>query len=201
MKGKTILASIVIEEAQRLSQQAAVVYFYCKYQDERKKTLTGVLRELLLQSLPHDQDVLPLLYEARAASAEAKLESPAVLKDLLQKVLKSADKVVIVIDGLDECDEPQRKQILSYLLPLLDEANRDSPGSARALFTSQDVADMRGKLRKAELIALTAQDNEVDIRAYTEHWASKIQNRFDLPSDEVQRITKHVTETAKGKFT
>ncbi len=158
------------------------------------------MRELLRQCLPYDLSVLPLLYDKCATSAESKLESPAVLKDLLQTVLKGADKLAIVIDGLDECDEPQRKLTLSYLLPLIEEANRDSPGSMRALFTSQDVADMRKQLRKAEVVALTAQDNAADIRAYTKHWALQIQARFDLPGDEVRRITKHVTETAKGRI-
>ncbi len=196
---KTILASVVIEEAEKLYPQAAILYFYCKYHDKDKKTLPAILRELLRQCLPHDAAALPFLYDKCATSAEAKLESPAMLKDLLQTVIKGADKVTIVIDGLDECDEPERKQTLSYLLPLIDDANRDSPGSVRALFTSQDVADMRRQLRKAEVMTLAARDNAADIRAYTEHWARQIQARFDLPSDHVERIIKHVTDMAKGK--
>ncbi len=161
------------------------MYFYRKYHDRRKKTLTAILYELLRQCLPHDPAVVPFQYDKCASSAESKLESPAVLKDLLQTVLKGANRLTIVINGLDECNEPQRKLTLAYLLPLIDEVNRNSPGSVRVLFTSQDVADMRKQLRKAELIALMAQDNAADVRAYTEHWALRIQARFDVPSDEV----------------
>ncbi len=177
-----------------------MLYFYCKYHDAQKRTMTAILRELLLQCLPHDAAVLPYLYAQCAASAEAKLESPAALKELFQTVLRGATQVAIVVDGLDECDEAERKQTLAFLRPLLDDANRDSPGSVRALFTSQDVADMRRHLRQAEVLVLTAQDNAEDIRAYTEYWAARIQARFNLPGDEVRRITEHVTETAKGKI-
>jgi hypothetical protein len=58
---------------------------------------------------------------------------------------------------------------------------------------------MRRHLHGAEVLALTERNNADDIHAYTEHWAAQIQARFRLPGDEVQRITEHVTETAKGK--
>ncbi len=161
--------------------------------------MTAILRELLLQYLLHDEAVLPYMYAQCAASAEAKLESPAALKELVQTVLRGASQLAIVVDGLDECDEAERKQTLAFLRQLLDDANRDSPGSVRALFASQDVANMRRHLRHAEVLALTAHDNAADIRAYTEHWTAQIQVRFDLPADEIRRITEHVTETAQGK--
>ncbi len=177
-----------------------MLYFYCKYHDAQKKTMAAILRELLLQCLPHDAAVLPYLYDQYTASAEEKLESPAVLKELLQTVLRGATQAtIIVVDGLDECDEAERKKTLAFLRPLLDDANRARPGSVRALFSSQDVPDMRRHLRGAEVLALTARDNADDIHAYTEYWAAQIQTRFKLPGDEVRRITEHVTETAKGK--
>jgi hypothetical protein len=199
--GKTILASVVIEKAETQNPQAAVIYFFCKYQDSHKNRMTAILRELLLQCGLRDPAVVSYLYEQCAATGERKLESPATLKDMLKTVVKGVDKVVIVIDGLDECEESERKQTLAYLLPLIEEANRDSPGSVRALFTSQDVADMRKQLRRAEVMALTPQDNAADIQSYTDYWASQIQVRFELRNDEVRRIIEHVTQTAKGKLT
>ncbi len=197
--GKTILASVVIEEAQKLNPHAAVVYFYCKYHDKGKNTLTAIARELLRQCVPHDPAVLPLMYDKRAASSEIRLDSLATLKDLLETVISSAAKVAIVIDGLDECEEPERKRTLAYLIPLIEQANRGVPGSVRALFTSQDLADMRTKLRRADVIALTAKDNMADIRAYTEHWALEIQRKFDLSGNDIGPITEQVTERAQGK--
>jgi hypothetical protein len=164
--------------------------------------MVAILRELLLQSLPRDPAVLPHLYDQCSASAEVKLESPAALKDLTQTVLTGADKLFMVIDGLDECDEPQRKQTLKFLLPLLAAANDKNPGSMRALFTSQDVADMQSQMRrKAEVITLTAKDNLPDIKLYTEYWSTEVGDRFELPADEVRRITDHVIKTANGGFT
>ncbi len=161
--------------------------------------MAAILRELLLQCLPHDAAVLPYLCDQYAASAEEKLESPAVLKAPLQIVLRGATQAtIIVVDGLDECEEAERKQTLAFLQPLLDDANGARPGSARALFTSQHVADMRRHLRGSEVLELTAHDNADDIHAYTDYWAASIQAQFKLPGDEVQRITEHVTEMAMG---
>ncbi len=165
---------VIIEEAQKLNPQAAVVYFYCKYHDKDKNTLTAIARELLRHCVPHDSAVLPLLYDKRAASSEIRLDSLATLKDLLETAISSAAKVAIVVDGLDECEESERKRALAYLIPLIKKADAGIPGSVRALFTSQDLADMRTKLRKANVIALMAQDNMADIRAYTEQWVLEI---------------------------
>jgi hypothetical protein len=197
--GKTILASVVIAEAEKRHWGDWVAYFYCKSQYAQMNNAMAILRDLLLQRAMRDPDVVPFLFDRCSASAETKLESLAVLRAILRTVLLGTENLAIVIDGLDACAPAERHRTLSYLLPVVEEANRDSPGSVRLLFTSQDVADLRSLLRKAEVMTLTAQDNAADIRSYTEYRASQIQARFDLPHDEVRRITERVTQASMGK--
>jgi hypothetical protein len=154
---------------------------------------------MLLQFLHNDAGLLPFLYEKCSASTETTLQSLPALKDYVQTVLNGADKTLIVIDGMDECDDAERKAMLAFLLPAIDAVNDGRPGAVRALFTSQDVADMRSRLRKAAVVTLNTQDSMQDIRSFTVHWAAKIQNMFELPTDEVRRITDHVIDTASGE--
>ncbi len=167
----------------------------------KANTLTAIACQLLRQCVPHNSALLPYIYNKCVASSETRLDSLATLKDLLQTAISSAAKVPIVIDGLNECEEAERKRTLAYLIPLIETANASIPGLVRALFTSQDLADLRSKLRRSDVITLLAKDNMADIRAYTEHWVLEIQRKFGLSGDDIWPINQQVAERAKGKCT
>jgi hypothetical protein len=46
----------------------------------------------------------------------------------------STNKIAIIIDGLNKCEETERKLMLLFLLPLLDESNSHDSGSMRMMF-------------------------------------------------------------------
>ncbi len=72
--GKTILASLLIEEARKLPG-VQVVFFYCKHGDSQRNTFLAVARSILLQLLRHNGSLLSYLFEAACTSGENSLDS------------------------------------------------------------------------------------------------------------------------------
>jgi hypothetical protein len=127
------------------------------------------------------------------------LQSPPGLKEYVQTVLNGADKVLIVLDNMDESDEAEHKAMLAFLLLAVDATSNSKPGAVRALFSYQGVADMRSTLRIAAVVMLNARNSVQDIRSVPVNWAAKIWTTFGLPADEVQRIIDYVTVTVSGE--
>lgn len=123
--GKTVLASVVIEEARRLAD-TTVVFFYCKFGDELRNIFISVARGIVSQILksqilryrsnkPNAYESL-LLYidEKVSGSGETILTSSKLAKELLETAFKSCQKMYIVLDGLDECNREERKEISAW---------------------------------------------------------------------------------------
>src|ERR1700738_4462912 len=109
--GKTVLASLIIEELQKLQSLHPITlgFFYCKHKDTQRCTFSAVARGILAQLLSQNEDLLPYLFEKAAMSGEMVLESPVLTKELLETALKSSENVYIVLDGLDECEALEKK--------------------------------------------------------------------------------------------
>ncbi|KAH7336622.1 hypothetical protein BKA65DRAFT_37368 [Rhexocercosporidium sp. MPI-PUGE-AT-0058] len=196
--GKTILASVIVQECQR-SPETSVIYFYCDYQDEERKTFISIARALLVQLLNQIGDLLPYLYEKCIGSGQVSLLSTALCQELLGTALKTVTKkTYIIIDGLDECPLKERRSLLSFITSCID---KEGPsGSLRGLLVSQDENDIRKLLRTASTFKLTTTHNQPDIESYAQHWLIKIQAKFELSPETISYIKAAVCEGSEGMF-
>jgi hypothetical protein len=199
--GKTVLTSLIIEKAQE-NLLVSVLFFYCKHKDTERSRFVAIARAILAQLLVQnkDEDLLPFLYDQSLDSGEIELLSSQLCNSLLKAALESLPqdaKIYLIIDGIDECEPQERRQILTTFSSLI--ANTDQPGRVRGLFVSQDESDIKGWLRAAVNIRITASDNEEDIKYFVDHWASKITNKFGLPLDMRDHVVKTVCHGADGK--
>ena len=206
--GKTILASLLVEEARKL-ESVIVVFFYCKYHDPQRDSFLAVARSLLWQLLRHDEklqqdnDLLAFFYENVAASGDESLRSIKLAKDMLTIAIKKFDKVYIILDGLDECPVKEKKLISSWFCDVVDGCS-DTEAEAeamRCLFISQDDNDCGKLLGRLPTVKVSSSDNNSDILAFCHSWEKQIQLKFYLPEPEVQFIGTEVTKRADGKDT
>ena len=108
-------------------------------------------------------------------------------------------KVYIVVDGIDECDVPERKSIISFFTSLIENVERyATPGNIRALFVSQYENDIRKLLRSASVLSLTDSHNKSDIESYATQWSSRIQNKFKVNDDTKKYIMSTVSDGSDG---
>ncbi|KAF2877985.1 hypothetical protein BDV95DRAFT_633454 [Massariosphaeria phaeospora] len=115
-KGKTVLSVFVTEKLEETHDQntCVVLYFFCRYNDEKQNTAVAVLRGLLFQLLRKR----PFLGKyasppLRKSQAQHTLSSLGILWKIFADMINDPgiDHVICVIDGLDECDFDSRKQL------------------------------------------------------------------------------------------
>lgn len=113
--GKTVLCASVIENLE--SEGRKVAYFFCSFQEPTKRRISSVLRSLAVQLLrlqPQTPSALEELYESEMHHGQTKLRNEEVILQVLRALLRRIDRVHIVLDGLDECDDrPQALRLLT----------------------------------------------------------------------------------------
>lgn len=105
--GKSVLMANIVDDLgiDAKSGDAAVVYFFCRYdvpESLRARTILGsVARQLLCTTA--DLSVVAEMYDKKAASDD--------LEDLVEAIchgFATTRKIFLVLDGLDECNEEEK---------------------------------------------------------------------------------------------
>jgi hypothetical protein len=129
-------------------------------------------------------------------SGQVTLVSEQLFSECLETCLATMQKTYVIIDGIDECDAPERNEMISFFASLVEKA--DAPGGLRALFISQDESDIRRLLRNATALKLTGAHNKDDIESYATEWTKKIQTRFALSDATAEYVKTAVCDGAEG---
>ncbi|KAF2261162.1 C2H2 domain-containing protein [Lojkania enalia] len=206
--GKTVLASVIIEELlrERKSENPPVVsYFYCNYNgnNEAVTVLKGILHQLLDQY----PDLMPHCLARKATSGEPSLRSFTNARRLFEDFCLSVPKQYIIIDGLDECDLRERKQLLELFVQMMGQCDAEDPGCFRVLFVSQDYADIKRSLHSSaeariapKIISLSSSDNEKDIRVYMNDLMGQIKMKHGLKDEQAEYLQHLTIHRAQGMF-
>jgi hypothetical protein len=202
--GKTILTSLLVDEARKLSS-IKVVFFYCKHHDSQRDSFLAVARSMLWQLLQHgeqpqlDESLLAYFYENASTSGESLLNSINNAKDMLDIALRKFDKVYIILDGLDECPIKEKKLIASWFRNVVDSITEDESEAMRCLFVSQDDNDCGKLFSGIPISKISSIENSSDISVFCQSWATNIRQKFRLSEAEGGSIAIKVTQRADGK--
>jgi len=196
--GKTILASKVVEAVECLGNQYRLAYFYCKENDEKRNSFVAVARGILSQLLMDNPDLVLQLYDkGNLQSGEAILLDQTMAKSLLDVALDSAKTTYLVIDGIDECDRDERKEICRWFCERINQIPKEEFGNIRCLFVSQDDGAARHDLGMVPSIGISIADTREDMRRFVATWHAKMVSRFgqfDYP------LTDMVISSARGEL-
>lgn len=196
--GKTILASLIVEEVQKLNPCPTVLFFYCKDGDVQRDNFVSIARGLLAQLLKQNKDMLPYFYGAALNSPGAVLTSPAEARQLLEMGIKNCKSAYIILDGIDECSRDERESITAWFRKLVEELPPTNAEAIRCLFVSQDDGVARKDFAGLSAITVRSQDNKVDIEEYNSVWAGKIEEKFGISNQMRNTIITSVLKTADG---
>ncbi|KAI0376441.1 hypothetical protein F5Y04DRAFT_210207 [Hypomontagnella monticulosa] len=196
--GKTILTSVVVDEVRAMTKSSCG-FFYCKHGNPSRNTFIGVARSLLAQLLVQNSHLLQLLYEKASMCGEIELTSKVTAKDLLRTSLNSCGVVYIILDGLDECDREQRREITAWFRSVIDELPPKDIGTIRCLFVSQDDGVGRKEMDHIPSIKIMPSDNKGDIRAFANVWHKRMEDKFGTLQGNAH-ITNIILARAQGMF-
>ena len=167
--GKTVLSSFLIDHlksAQPDPVKGHVFYFFCKNTDVDKNTPTVVVRSLLYQlynsvenqkagqSLKHDIGV------ALDRSGQQKAVNFTVLWQLFSTHIINHTPATIIIDALDECQDP------SQLTDGLKELS--TLKFTKVIVTSRKESHLHNELNDVSSIEIAPEDVDADIAAFVE---------------------------------
>ncbi|KAI9687323.1 MAG: hypothetical protein M1822_002366 [Bathelium mastoideum] len=198
--GKTVLASLVVEEAHKLPSAPTVLYFYCKYGNSERDNFIALARSLLSQFIQQDEDLLLYLYEQCCDSGEAELKSPSRVEELLQFVFQRCESAYIVLDGLDECGREERKSIAQWFRKLVEDLPISESERLRCLFVSRDDGAARKDFSGLSYIKISLEDSKPDIFDYCRIRAWQFNADFNLSEDRKLEIAEDVANKANGMF-
>ncbi|KAH7882982.1 hypothetical protein F5I97DRAFT_161722 [Phlebopus sp. FC_14] len=107
--GKSVIAAVVVEElSKRPPEEEFLAHFFCDFRDVRTLRTPTILKALFAQfvQIPERElaDLFPDLIERHAGG----LPPPSEIEDLLDLLLRAMrlhKRKVIVIDGLNECND------------------------------------------------------------------------------------------------
>ena len=116
-------STTIVEAARRRSAStgAAVAYFYCDYAQSDTLVSTAILRSFMKQLITHYgilRKPLPQCVDENLEQADRlgwNYFSPEELSSILQDLLCSLSDTFLILDGLDECDLKERKDILKFV--------------------------------------------------------------------------------------
>ena len=175
-----------------------MAFAYCKHGYPDKCTFISVLKAILSQLLKQQTHLVPFYYDAGIQSGEITLCSAKLCKTLLRSLLQNITKVYLVIDGIDECDPGERKQILDYFNEASNVCDTTHPGKLRILFLSRDEPDIKKALALAATIRFGRTDTLDDMRSYVHHRTADISDKFHLAKEWKEYIELNVLDRSDG---
>ncbi|KAF3250585.1 hypothetical protein TWF128_007440 [Orbilia oligospora] len=143
--GKTILSSTVIES---LSSCRPLVYFYFDITDGDKQTFDKMIRSLLYQLYYQSSQAPPPQLEELFHSCEDGNIQPTslLLSQTFLGMIEKTEEIWIVLDALDECNQEERVELLSWMKGIRAVSERNN---VHLLVTSRsDKNDIESGIRK-----------------------------------------------------
>lgn len=116
-------------------------------------------------------------------------------------MLQNIPKAFIVVDGLDECSEKERAQLLDFLTETVNVCDNTHPGKIRVAVLSRDEPDLRKRLMAGMVAQLGRVDFQSDITLYVKHRAGRVLSKFaehGLTIQDREYIESHVLDRTEG---
>ena len=162
--GKTILSSFLIDHYQSRDESGKagkIFYFFCKNADADKNTPVAVMRSLLYQLYEaetlNQSHLTTRIGDALSKSGQEKATDYSTLWELFRMHIHKLHNPTIVVDALDECQEPK------VLVKDLIELSRS--GRVRVIFTSRREGHLLKRLEKCSSLEICQEDTDGDIMA------------------------------------
>jgi predicted DNA-binding protein len=159
-------------------QEIGIVFIYCRYDDQENQSVTSFMGSFLQQLVERRRILDPEIkemYEKHAATRSR--PNATTFLTLIEAQIEKMDRVYVVIDALDECQEKTRADLLNNINKLSFKTN--------VFLTSRHNTRVEQYLRPREM-------NNLEIRAAPEDIKTYIQARFLLESDRHSCLDAHL---------
>lgn len=195
--GKTVMSSIIIRRMRNARQN--VLFAFLMHKNEAHNSALKILRSLIFQVLIDNQALRPVMHEAYISNYRQITSSLDFTIELFSDLIKVSGPTFIIIDGIDEIPEIERRLLLKALIGL-SQTHKDvkllvsSRGERDiSLLLGNDVPSVRVDHRNKE-------DIETYIQKEMDRWLPELQGlgADDRVCSEVKVLSQSIAEKAKG---
>ena len=189
--GKTFLSSTVVETA-KVVQQTRTIYTFLSYAFRSTLSALSILHSLIFQLASDSEDLQDVICQACGENLKSSLDAAA---NLLKTLLVGAGPTYIVIDGVDETDEIERRRLLKRLLEMAETCHE-----VKILVSSRAEADIADSLTDQVSIRVDKR-NAGSIQTFvdrrTVEWFAKC-NFLPEAQSEIQSLLAPLASNAEG---
>ena len=204
--GKTVLAGQAVEQVGKISMgdtNTTIVYYF--FTSERKDSLSPhtFIRSCLYQIIrtkeltPFIRESLEKIVVGKSGGQETEIEE---IERLLIAICSTIEKIILVIDGMNEAEQPDQRKVLRFLKTLTE-----STATIKLFITSQPELDLHRIFGEGSVIhvGIKPQDNSTEIEKFVD---SRIEKEFRggalavCESDIIEDIKRVLKLKAKGMY-
>ena len=195
--GKTILASITIEETIRRSNpENGVAYFFCDYKNSETSIPINILGSIVHQLGRQSEGAFQKIEEfyTRYGSSDISSTSynPEDICNLIIDVTRFFDNVMLVVDGLDECDN-YTGDVVELLVKL------SASKSIKCLFLSREFENIKTLLGGWPSVSIAARNQDLRLYVLSEIELRTKRGQLEIYDQTLKdQIVRRLTEEADG---
>lgn len=204
--GKTMISKFLVEELQEIAARKSsvtVAYFFCDNKVDRRRTSTAVLRGLLMQILQQRPQLFKRI-EADYSLMQHKLaENFDALARNFREMLCSDNvgELYLLIDGLDECEDQSRREILLFVKELYLEGTRTRKHSSRLILTYRPPAATYSWFQDEQhTVYVTSAKINNDLAAFIKERVEKLSRSRQWSSSLEDKVKRELKNKAGGTF-
>ena len=160
-----------------------ILYAFPTYDDTAGNTKMAIINSLLYQLCRANKSLIPAVNREHEDRHSRSL-ALNTWGNLLETFICGSEPVYIILDGLDECDETEREQLLRTILGLWKNCS-----NLHVLVASRKEADIHRELEKHCEMLIVEKKNRADIKRFV---IGKI--------NDLWRRIKHIAEPTAGEF-
>ncbi|KAK0731925.1 hypothetical protein B0H67DRAFT_501978, partial [Lasiosphaeris hirsuta] len=201
--GKSVLAKYLIDQALPRASNASICYFFFKDQDQN--TVSQALCALLHQLFTHQPLLIRHAMSKHAQDGPALVNNTVALWSILEDAIQDAQAgpVIVVLDALDECLEPEFRDLARKLKQLHRNIQRQqSHGKIRTLLTCRPyesiVADFRELAQDFPFIRIPGEDESDaisrEVNLVVVHRVEQLAQEKMLDDDVKARLKERLLE-------
>ncbi|OTA93779.1 hypothetical protein M434DRAFT_395313 [Hypoxylon sp. CO27-5] len=157
--GKTFLVGNLIKRMQISGQR--VLFAFLSHDNQAAGDTVKVFHSLLFQLLEADPALRPILHDSSQSNYRRLKNDSDFGLDFLCRILNGSSPSFIILDGLDELDEPSWKHLLSKIL----EINQRCP-QTKLLISSREERDISLQLSRKYVPLRVDHKNSQDIDTF-----------------------------------
>ncbi|KAJ3055829.1 hypothetical protein HK097_009032 [Rhizophlyctis rosea] len=203
--GKSVIAASAHEELKRAGKLGG--WFFCTYNDDDRNKVGSMINTIAYHLSRWHNGIQEQLSETRRSTPEEVDSFPMIrVEELLRKPLAALDEdtptVVIIIDALDECGEPN-SQIRRDLLGFLAHEMPKLPKFVKVMVTSRpedDIRDAMDDFPDTVEIKLSPENNQKDMEIYATACLQAVSRKLDLPIYDIPSVSRRLVEKSNGLF-